>query len=116
MAGKTVGLSDCCDVVRSKNAGPFLVTVDLIFSHPATYRAVLEQGLLTREIAAAAYGLQVRDIVSFETSDLLAAVKFTFRRRRPSGSPGDSDCYGMSQEAPVLSLRFPASVLHSDES
>jgi len=55
--------------------------------------------------------LRVSDIVTFETSDNLAAVKFTFRRPRTAGSPGDSDCYGMNQEAPVLNIRFPASVL-----
>lgn len=106
-----VGLGDCCDIVRSKNAGPFLITIDLMFSDYETYRSVLEGGFLSKEVVAAAYGIPVTEILVFETLDALRAVKFTYRRRRSSGSPGESDCYGMNQEAPLLNIRFPAAVV-----
>jgi hypothetical protein len=108
-----VSLGDCCDVVRSKNAGPFLITVDLMFSDHETYRRVLESGFLSREVVAATYGIPPAEILVFETLDALRAVKFTYRRRRSSGSPGESDCYGMNQEAPLLNIRFPAAVVAS---
>lgn|SRR3990172_6984452 len=106
----TIGIGDCCSVVRTKNAGPFLITADLIFKSASVYRTVLAQGLLTKERIAAAYGLSTQEILVFETYDDVAAVKVVFPRRHPSGSPGDTDCYGMNQEVPLLSIRFPAQV------
>ena len=40
---------DAALVCRSKNAGPFQVTVDLMFSAPENYRKVLESPRFTPE-------------------------------------------------------------------
>ncbi len=37
----------------------------------------------------------------------LRAIKFTVRRSRPSGSPGDSDVFGAQQYAPLLEIDVP---------
>ena len=106
-----VFLEDLCDVLRSKNAGPFRVSIDIMFKEYRDYRSVIDNGLLTKEIVAQAYGIPLDDITNFETFDNVSAVKATIKRKIASGSPGDSDCYGMNQEGPLLQISFPSDLL-----
>lgn len=101
-------LEDLCSVIRSKNAGPFLVTLDMMFKDEKDYFTVKENSLITPEIIALIYGISQKEIVVFETYDNVLAIKVTLKRKIPSGSIGDSDCYGMSQEAPLLQISLPA--------
>jgi hypothetical protein len=103
-----VRLEDLCAVCRSKNAGPFLITLDMIFKDPAIYRVVASGRLITRELVAERYRIPTEDVVAIEYIDGLNAVKASYRRRLPAGSPGDPDCFGMNQEAPLLDIRLPA--------
>jgi hypothetical protein len=108
-----VRLEDLCAVCRSKNAGPFLITLDMIFKDPAAYRVVASRRLITRELVAERYRIPSQDVVEIEYIDGLNAVKATYRRRLPAGSPGDPDCFGMNQEAPLLDVSFPAELFPS---
>ena len=102
-----IRLEELCPVLRSKNAGPFLITLDLIFKERAVYELVKRKGLITRELVAEQYRIPPEDVAVVEYIDGLNAVKATYKRRRPAGSPGDTDCFGMNQEGPLLSVRFP---------
>lgn len=103
----SISLSELCSVVRSKNAGPFLFAVDVIFRSEAVYSAVKQHELLNREIVAAAYGIPLEDVVVFQTCDHILSMKAAIRRKRVAGSPGDPDVYAMNQEVPMLSIRLP---------
>jgi hypothetical protein len=103
-----VRLEDLCAVCRSKNAGPLLITLDMIFKDPAAYRVVASRRLITSELVAERYRIPSQDVVAIEYIDGLNAVKASYRRRLPAGSPGDPDCFGMNQEAPLLDISFPA--------
>jgi len=35
------------------------------------------------------------------------AIKFTIRRERPSGSPGERDVFGSQQYAPLFDIEVP---------
>jgi len=104
-------LDSLCNVMRTKNAGPFRITIDIVFKDEAVYRNIIDKKLLTREIIASAYALDIDNVTNFETFDNVSAVKATIRRKTASGSPGDSDCYGMNQEAPLLQISFPRDAL-----
>jgi hypothetical protein len=110
-----VRLEDLCAVLRSKNAGPFLITLDMIFKDPAAYEAVKEARLITEELVADRYRIPVEDVVAVEYIDALNAIKASYKRRLPAGSPGDPDCYGMNQEAPMLDVAVPAPVARTGE-
>lgn len=97
-------------MLRSKNAGPFLITLDMIFRERKDYQAVAARKSITKELVAERYGLGVDDVVAVEYIDGLNAVKATYKRRLPAGRPGDPDCYGMSQEGPLLDITFPAAM------
>ncbi len=100
-------LSEMCQVLRSKNAGPFRITLDILFPNHEDYRTIVDRKLLTKDVIANAYGIPGKEVVNFETFDNVSAIKATIKRKISCGSPGDSDCYGMNQEAPLLQLSFP---------
>lgn len=108
-------LEDLCNVLRSKNAGPFRITLDIMFKNYQDYRVIVDKSLLTRKIVAQVYGIPEEDVTNFETYDNVSAIKATIRRKVTSGSPGDSDCYGMNQEGPLLQISFPREVFSTSE-
>jgi hypothetical protein len=90
-------------VVRSKNAGALLLTLDVMFEDEATYRRVLASNALNAPALAELYGVSHNQISIFH-HDIARAIKVTLPRPRPAGDPGDSDVYGAQQHAPLLSL------------
>src|ERR1051326_2044071 len=102
-----VAIGDLCGVGRTKNAGPFLFALDLMFAEPDVYRAVKERGLVTRSTIAEAYGVPLDQVVNLEHYDEVASIKAVVRRPIVAGSPGDRDCYSMNQEVPALRIRVP---------
>jgi hypothetical protein len=103
MALASVALSELADIIRSKNAGPYRITFDVLFDDPARYRMVRDSGAVTRETVAIAYGVTPDEISSLFAVDMANAIKITLKRR-PQGTPGDSDMYGCQQHVPLMQL------------
>lgn len=97
-------LKEIASVIRSKNAGPFIFTFDVLFPSLKTFNDVKNAGLLDRASVAKAYGISPNEIIGFEYYPFACAIKFSMRRAVPSGSIGDSDVYGAQQHAPLLDL------------
>ena len=56
-------LKELAPVIRSKNAGPFWYTVDVIFDNPELYEAVKKSKIITRELVAKRYNnIPVEDV------------------------------------------------------
>ena len=102
-------------VIRSKNAGPFLVTFDILFRDPERYRLVRDSGALTCGVIAERYGIAEAEVVAIVSFDAAQAIKITMRRARSAGSPGDSDVYGAQQHAPLLDISIPGGATWSDD-
>jgi len=109
----TVYLEDLCSVIRSKNAGPFLITLDMMFKEASTYNAIKDSDSISKTTIAQAYGITIDEVLVLEYIDSLHAIKATIKRQYASGSPGDADVYGMNQEGPLLGLSFPTSMFDS---
>ena len=107
--GPTIG--DLATFVTSKNAGPFLVTIDAIFTSRDQYERVRDADVLTPEVVARLYQRDVRDVVGIVYFDPAKAIKVTLRRQTPSGSPGDTDVYGAQQHVPLTTYRLPSWIL-----
>ena len=107
MAQRTQPLSELADIIRSKNAGPFRITFDILFSDPDRYRHVRDSGAVSKGTVAAAYGISPSEITSFFQVDMANAIKVTLRRPRGQGSFGESDIYGCQQHVPLLRLTVP---------
>jgi hypothetical protein len=99
-------LSDLAKLIRSKNAGPFLLTFDIMFDDADVYRRVQQSGILTPLMFADMYGCDESQVKFFECPNALA-FKFTIPRRRVEGSFGDSDLHGGQQYAPLMDLVIP---------
>lgn len=92
--------------ITSKNAGPFLVTVDIVFSDNESYARVKALELLTPASVAARYGRRPEDVVGVHYFDPARAIKVTMRREVAAGSPGDSDVYGAQQHVPLMTMEI----------
>lgn len=99
-------LGDLAAVVRSKNAGAFLLTLDVMFDDEALYRRVRDAGVLTPRSIAALYGVSDNEVAVI-AYDPARAIKVTMPRGVASGDPGDADVYGAQQHAPLLDLPVP---------
>lgn len=97
-------LKEVATVIRSKNAGPFIFTFDVLFPDADTFNHVRDAGRLDRASVARAYGISPNEVISFAFYPFANAMKFSMRRAVPSGTVGDSDVYGAQQHAPLLDL------------
>ena len=100
--GKTT-IADLAVLVRSKNAGPFWLTIDVMFDNQEAYRRVRDSEAINRAGIAEMYGRDPSDIIVVN-HDAALAIKVSFPRPQSSGSKYDSDVYGGQQYAPLLSL------------
>ena len=73
-------LGDLASVIRSKNAGPFQVTIDIMFANAGDYRRVLDSGSFTTGEIAKRYRLADSD-VALIPFDRVHAIKITIPRR-----------------------------------
>lgn len=84
-------LGDMVAKVRSKNAGPFWVTVDVFCGDAETFARV--SAALSTAAVAALYAQPLQMIKRFDIPDL-AVVKFSFPRPVVQGSAADRDMHG----------------------
>lgn len=103
---RVAAVTEAVEFVRSKNAGPFRITLDLVFRLRTDYEAVRDAHFVNAELIAQLYSIPVDAITNLVHFDPGKAIKITMRRRVSSGSPGDTDVYGAQQHAPLLGLRF----------
>jgi hypothetical protein len=104
---KTKKLVDLAKTIRSKNAGTDKITFDIIFREKENYELVKKSGVLTRQTVAQLFNIPDERISDFLEFDPAYAIKFTIRRREPSGSPGESDIFGCQQYPPLLDVEVP---------
>jgi hypothetical protein len=97
-------LYDYAQVIRSKNAGPFMVTIDIILDSQKKFEKVLHQLKHSRNAIAALYSVSVNDV---QINCLLQvfAIKISIPRAfGSSGGPGDRDVYGCQQHFPLADI------------
>lgn len=100
-------LRETARVVRSKNSGPFELTLDIMFRSEAYYRQVKRGRLVTEELIARLYRIPRDRVLRVIYFDPAWAVKIVISRTVASGSPGDTDVYGAQQHGPLLELELP---------
>ena len=101
-------LKDVAKVIRSKNAGPFEVTFDIIFKSKADYERVKQSGVITQELVSTLYNVPTQTILAFVYFDVANAIKFTLPRPRPQGSIGETDMHCAQQHIPLMGIMVPA--------
>ena len=100
-------LRELASTIRSKNAGVDHITFDIIFRNRENFERVRDAGVITRETMATLYRVEPARITHFVVYEPGNAIKFTIRRSRPSGSPGETDVFGSQQYAPLFDIAVP---------
>jgi hypothetical protein len=99
-------LADIAILIRSKNAGPFTLTFDIMFADLASYQRVKSSGAVNPAALAALYGCPVENVRLFECDNALA-FKFSIPRPLSQGELGDGDTHGGQQFVPLMNLEIP---------
>lgn len=101
-----VKLLDLAKVIRSKNSGPYELTLDIILKDEASYRLLIEKQCITKEVIANLYRIPVVDVINVIHFEPAHAIKATIVRPMCSGDLNETDVYGAQQHAPLLQLEF----------
>ncbi|MCX7788459.1 MAG: DUF4387 domain-containing protein [Spirochaetes bacterium] len=97
---------DVARVIRSKNSGPYELTLDILFKDRKWYDLFKNRKIVNEELISQLYKVKQDEILGIIWFEPVSAVKITIRRPCPSGSPGDTDIYGAQQHAPLLGIEF----------
>ncbi len=100
-------LTEAARIIRSKNSGPYELTLDIVFNTPGDFLKARSANVITSEFIVGLYGISVEELKGVIWFEPASAVKITMRRRIVSGAPGDTDVYGAQQHAPLLSVVLP---------
>lgn len=102
-------LYDLAAVIRSKNSGPFQITLDVLFDRAGVYYEIKKSGAICKERIASIYRMDVSRIQEPVFFDTALGFKVTFDRSISSGTAGDRDVYGAQQHAPLSELKIALS-------
>jgi hypothetical protein len=96
-------LIDLARVIRSKNAGPLHLTLDIIFADEAGFALAAQSPALAAPAIAGLYGVNPAtvEVIPFPAAH---AIKVVLDRPVIAGSPGDADVYGAQQHRPLLGV------------
>jgi hypothetical protein len=98
-------LYELASLIRSKNAGPFQLTIDVMFADRETYERVLASDVITAQRFSALYGTPIDD-VRVMTYDAAYSIKVTIPRPITSGDLGDGDMMGGQLYGPLVELEI----------
>lgn len=122
-------MKEVASIIRSKNAGPFEVTFDILFDDTATFERVRASDVLRNEVIMKLYS--IKDEATIVTNMYFeAALGWKCTIVRPKGSEqgrfvlefnsvfdavliddcsiGERDTFGTQQHAPLLDIEVPA--------
>jgi hypothetical protein len=121
-------LTDVAPIIRSKNSGPYEITLDVVFSSSSMYNLIKESSLLTPSMVARLYHIKEEDIIWCGFYDQAMAWKCTIPRYReevgngvagnergvrrvvPNGGFMETDVHASQQYAGLLSLELGSEV------
>src|SRR5690349_17222723 len=97
-------LADLAHEVRSKNAGPFWVTVELFMRDAEGYRTA--ESLVDEHVIAELYRVEASTVQVFRIPSL-NVVKVSFPRPVSQGSLRDRDMHAGQHHVPLAGLTLP---------
>ena len=99
-------LRDLALMVRSKNAGPLYLTLDVMLPDRAAYERVRASGALNPPAIALLYRVEPETVQTIG-QEATNTIKVTIRRPITAGDPGDTDLYGAQLYVPLLDIEVP---------
>ena len=101
-----VKLKDIANVIRSKNAGPFELTLDILLKEREMFEKMQKADIINKEVIARLYRIPEADVLSIVYFPNALAIKATIVRPLASGAMGERDVYGAQQHGPLVDFAF----------
>ena len=98
-------LAELASLIRSKNAGPFELTIDIMFGDASVYERVKRSRAINKDVISRLYNVAPGEIRFFE-SDSALAIKVSIPRPVFQGDVGDTDGHGGQQYAPLMDIEI----------
>ena len=89
-------LEEIASYIRSKNAGPFTLTIELFFDSDEAYERVKRSGEVNAALVAKLYGVEEATVKSFYL-DNIRIIKFSYPRPHPAGDRYENDMHAGQQ-------------------
>ena len=102
----TLTIGELATLVRSKNAGPFWLTLDVFCPTDDAYDAVAADGVVSPERIGRAYRVDPATVRIYRLPHI-RAVKVSFPRPVTQGSIHDRDIHAGQQHVPLAQLTVP---------
>ncbi|MBD3744600.1 MAG: DUF4387 domain-containing protein [Sphingopyxis terrae] len=98
-------VTDVCRYVRSKNAGPFWITVDYFFASDELFARYSEASAFQSATIAKLFGIDP-DLIKRQSLADLSVVKISYPRKTPQGGALERDMHGGQQYVRLLGLEI----------
>lgn len=102
----TYKLRDFASVIRTKNAGPYELTMDVLMKDDESFEWIRAHNVINEDVIAELYHLRKEDVLGIVYFPHARAVKATVVRPLPSGAIGERDVYGAQQHMPLADYVF----------
>lgn len=96
-------IAEACRHVRSKNAGPFWITVDLFFRDAESYARHVDAPALQADAVARLFDVDAGSVRRFPVPEL-AVLKLSYPRRHAQGGAFERDMHGGQQYVRLLDV------------
>ena len=98
-------LEEVCHQIRSKNAGPFWISVDLFFRDREAFDRYAGAKELQPQHLAPLFGVRPDQVECYPVPDL-AVLKISYPRRDPQGGMIERDLHGGQQYVRIVDLEL----------
>jgi hypothetical protein len=98
-------LGNIAKLIRSKNAGPFELTIDIMFENEADYSRVKRSNVINSKLISSLYKTDI-DQIRTEFVDPAWSIKVSIPRPQPSGNLKDADIFGGQQYGPLVDIEI----------
>lgn len=98
-------LAEVCRHVRSKVAGPFWVTIDLMFDGQENYDRYVQSEALGAESIAGVYGVDPASVQHYPVPNL-QVLKISYPRKTPQGGVEERDLHSGQQYTYLLDVEL----------
>jgi len=95
---------DIAKVLRTKNAGPFKITIDVIVENEADLDLIEASGVLQPDVVARAYQITREEVTGPYFQRAALGAKVTISKRSSAQDPFCPDLLGASQHIPIADL------------
>lgn len=100
-------LIDMVNFLFSKNAGPYLITFDVLFKDDVLYERARHSGVFNPDTLARLFKVDKSRIYSIHEYQPGRAIKFSMTREISSGDFGDRSVFGAQHWSPLIDLDIP---------